>query len=162
MSKANSSLSASAKSRTTEFLSRIEAGKSAIEADVEANQGIYPFNGGRLSIEEVCRRAGIHAVSLHGPLHKDTTLKDLHRWLDGLLGNMAVGKKVVRKAVTQRADEWQRRFVDQANWVHRYHVLEAARIEELRAANARIAELEREVLRLTEQLGPRKIVSIRK
>lgn len=162
MSKTNTPLASNAKSRTAEFLRRIEAGKSAIEADVEKNEGIYPLNGGRLSIEEVCRRAGIHTVSLHGHLHKDTTLKELHRWLDDLLGSMAVGKKAVRKAVTQRADEWQKRFLEQANWVHRYHVLEAARIDELKAANARVAELEGEVLRLTEQLAPRKNVSILK
>lgn len=162
MSKTNASLVSNAKSRTAEFLRRIEDAKLAIEMDVEENQGIYPFNGGRLSIEEVCRRARIHAVSLHGPLHKDTTLKELHRWLDDLLGGMAVGKKVVRKAVTQRADEWQRRFLDQANWVHRYHVLEATRIEDLRTANARIVELEAEVIRLTGQQSPGKIVPIRK
>jgi len=162
MSKANTPLTSNAKSRTADFLRRIEAGKSAIEADVEKHEGIYPFNGGRLSIEEVCRRARIHAVSLHGPLHKDTTLKDLQRWLDDLLADMAVGKKEVRKAVTQRADDWQQRFLDQANWVHRYHVLEAARLEELRAANVRISQLEAEVLRLKEQVAPGKVVSLRK
>ena len=153
-----SPLVTSAKSRTKEFLAKIERAKTAVELDVERNEGVYPLNGGRLSLEEVCRRAGFRAVALHGPKHKETTRRDLQAWLDRLLQKMAVGKAEVRKAVTERAEEWEEKFNAQANWIHQYHLLETDRLAELMRASERIKELEREVLDLTVRLNQGKVV----
>lgn len=162
MSEKSSGLKENAKSRTVDFVRRIQAAKASIEADIEKGDGVYPFNGGRLSIEEFCRRAQIHVVSLHGPLHKTTTLADLRSWLEEVLSKTALGKKAVRRSVTERADEWRQKFMAQANWVHEYHLLEAVRIAEIESAQARIRDLEAENAQLTEAASQGKVIALRR
>ncbi len=45
-----------------------------IEKDVQNNSGLYPYNKGRITLQEVLRRAGLSAGVLEKPQHRD--LKD--------------------------------------------------------------------------------------
>ncbi|WP_292999921.1 hypothetical protein [Nevskia sp.] len=149
-----------AKSRTKTVLARIHTAKSVIELDIEQNEGVYPYNGGRLSAAELCRRAGVHEVTLHGPTHKSTTLRSVHTWLKEVSLRLITGKRVVRQRVTERADYWHQRFKASSDWVHRYHIEQAKQIELLTTAHARIKELETEVLLLKKQFVGGKVVPI--
>ncbi len=46
---------------------------ATIREEIKGCDGLYPNNGGRLTAAEVCRRAGIKSVTLHGEKHKHTT-----------------------------------------------------------------------------------------
>ena len=55
-----------------------------IEAEIVVNQGIYPFNYGRVTQSELCRRADVKKAMLQNPLRKDSTRVDFMAWLDAL------------------------------------------------------------------------------
>lgn len=101
-------LLASAKKRTQAVVTKLREAMKAIEAEIDANEGIYPLNGGKLSEAELCRRAGISNVTLSTPAHRDTTHKMVKAWLAGIKSSAVTGRKSVRRAVTDRADEWKR------------------------------------------------------
>ncbi|MBE1203683.1 hypothetical protein [Aminobacter carboxidus] len=133
---------ASRKAATT--LIKIERAKRAIELDLERYGGLYPYAEGRLTAEEVLRRAGLDRALLQKPRHKDLKGK-VNDWLKAIKEKQLKGKKVIRKAVTERVDnaedktdlirqQWvqaELEFVEQAN--------EIARL------NRRCAELEEEI-----------------
>jgi DNA mismatch repair ATPase MutS len=146
--------------RTANVVNKVRSALRAIELDIEANDGIYPYNGGRLTQAEVCRRAGIHKVTLHGPAHIETTRKSISEWLTATKRSLITGKRVVRKQVTERADSWRERYIKAAQWVDHYHredVVRQARIFELEAENAR---LRAECIELRAELSRGKVVCL--
>lgn len=161
MSKAESALKSHAKGRTGAVVSKIRAAMVAIELDIETNECIYPFNKGRVTKAEVCRRANVRDISLHGKAHRDTTLTMVNTWVTDIKSKLITGRRAVRSTVTKRADDWKNRYEETANWVHRYHVEDAHRREELKKAKARIVELKDEVDQLREQLTKGKVVPLK-
>ena len=93
--------------RTTKFVAKLTKAMREIEQDIAMNEGLYPYNAGRLSQAEVCRRAGVLNRSLQGKKHKDTTRVDVEAWRKGVLARIVSGKKDVRKMVTDRAEAWK-------------------------------------------------------
>lgn len=104
--------------RTTKFVSKLTKAMRAIEQDIATNEGLYPYNGGRLSQAEVCRRAGVLNRSLQGKKHKDTTRVEVETWLKRVLAGIVSGKRNVRKAVTERAETWKADAVKAAQAQH--------------------------------------------
>jgi hypothetical protein len=75
-----------------------------IEADIERNEGIYPFADGVVSSAEVLRRAGLSAAALQKKQHRE--LRDgVNAWVAGIASKLARGATVVRRAVTERVDD---------------------------------------------------------
>ena len=105
---APSGLIAFAKKRTQAVVTKLRASMKTIEAEIDAHEGIYPLNGGKLSQAELCRRAGISNVTLATPAHRDTTHKMVEAWLTRIKSTAVTGRKSVRRAVTDRADDWKR------------------------------------------------------
>ena len=101
-------LIASSKQRTTDFIQKIRTAMVKIEGEIDANHGVYPYNGGRLSQAELCRRADVTNVGLATPAHRNTTRKMVGDWLDRVNSSKITGRKSVRKAVTDRVDDWKR------------------------------------------------------
>jgi len=127
-----------------------------IQEEMAANGGIYPHNKGAVSAAEVARRCDYHPGTLHKERYNHLR-GELQDWLDALKGVGVVGKSRVRKALAQRAEEW-RELYESLVEVHRMSETD------LMQAQARIVELEQEVSRLRELLGPRgelKVVPIR-
>ncbi|MBC7681919.1 MAG: hypothetical protein H7172_06260 [Ferruginibacter sp.] len=90
--------------RTAAALARLHKAMRDIEAEIAAHQGIYPFNHGRVTQSELCRRADVKKATLQTPLHKDTTRVDILRWLDGLSAQLAHTRDGTRERVTEVAD----------------------------------------------------------
>jgi hypothetical protein len=151
-----------AKSRTEEVRRKVSEAMRAIELDIEQNEGIYPFNGGRLTQAEVCRRAGIRNVTLGGKAHKDTTREMVRVWLDGIEKNLVAGKRAVRKAVTQRADDWHARYLAAARMSDLYHIQFVDLNDKLKKSGVRISELEAENVQLRSELSHGKVVRMPK
>ncbi|AWH33919.1 hypothetical protein C1930_14150 [Stenotrophomonas sp. SAU14A_NAIMI4_8] len=133
---------------------------SAMERDIDANEGIYPFNGGRASKAEVCRRAGVSKVTLQGFAHRATTSKRIDAWLKGLRDKMLVGRKSVRKAVTLRADNWRELYLQAVRQTDLYRIEAIAQQHLLSTAQQQIAELELQVKGLLQAASAGKVVSI--
>jgi hypothetical protein len=125
-----------------------------IERDIEDNEGIYPFNNGRLSLAEVCRRASVHKVTLQGSTHRTTTKVVIKNWLDSL-GQLSVkGAKTVRKRVTASIDEWRDRYFTIAQKYNEMYAIHMVSLQtKLEASQARISELESENMDLRIKLS---------
>ena len=70
--------------RTEAAVTRLHKAMRDIEAEIAAHQGIYPFNFGRVTQSELCRRADVKKATLQNLVHKDTTRVEIMVWLDGV------------------------------------------------------------------------------
>ena len=148
----NESLALYAKSRSEGVCVRLRKAMATIEKEIEEGGGIYPFNNGRLSMAEVCRRAGIHKITLQGEAHKNTTKVVLKEWLSRLESRMIVGSKAVRRRVADTVDDWKGRYDDLARSYNEMYAIEiVSRNTKLNEALAKITELEKEIIRLRAQ-----------
>jgi uncharacterized small protein (DUF1192 family) len=75
-----------------------------IEADIAAHHGVYPFNHGRVTQSELCRRADVKKATLQTPLHKDTTRVQILAWLDTVTAGLTITRDATREKVTAVAD----------------------------------------------------------
>jgi hypothetical protein len=119
-------------------VAKLDRAKSIVAKEIEANEGIYPHNKGRVTQAELCRRAGIGKATLQGPAHKDTTRVAINDWLKALSRGVVQGHRNVRRTVTDRADEWNRLYGEIAD---SYAIAELELVEEKR----KTARLEREL-----------------
>lgn len=130
-----------AKARSAAFVAKIQKAMNTIEEEIEENEGLYPYNGGRLSQAELCRRASVTNVALQAPSHKDTTRKWVEKWINSVHQRLTTGKKSVRKAVTDRMESWKEQHKAVAT-AYAVVILELGerdtRIEELEAENAKL------------------------
>jgi hypothetical protein len=63
-------LLAASKARTTDVIAKVREAMKQMELDIQNSEGIYPFNGGRITVAEVCRRAKISNMTLQAPSHR--------------------------------------------------------------------------------------------
>ena len=91
--------------RTEAALKRLRTAMTEIEAEIATHNGIYPFNHGRVTQSELCRRADVKKATLQNPLHKDSTRVEIMAWLDALNSNLMQTRDSTRERVTARADE---------------------------------------------------------
>lgn len=147
-----------AKSRTDAVVEKLQSAMAKIELEIDSNDGIYPVNGGRLSKNEVCRRAKVSPVTLQGPAHRKTTSKTVDEWLQQIRRRMLLGAATVRKTVTERAENWETLYLAAARQTDLYRIEAIAKDQEIQAANKRIKELQTEVDDLRIQLARGKVV----
>lgn len=145
---------------------KIQAAKRAIEADIEKNGGIYPFTK-VITQAEVCRRAGVSRMTLQKDQHRQTR-DDIKVWLRELTLKVSSGAKVVRRAVTERIEEYRTAYVGIAQAYHVAELEHAQRAAELQQAEAtiaqlrdRLAELQHRNAELLEQVSAGKVVRLR-
>lgn len=125
--------------RTQAMLQRLHQAMHDIEAEIATHQGVYPYNHGRVTQSELCRRADVKKATLQTPQHKDTTRVEVMAWLDRLSLQLAETRDAARERVTAVAD-------DLAQELQRMQ-------RELAQAQARIAELVAENTRLRQALS---------
>ena len=132
--------------RTEAALGRLHQAMRAIEADIQANHGIYPLNFGRVTQSELCRRADVKKATLQNPVHKDTTRVDIMAWLDDLNAVLTQTRTHTRERVTAVADTLS---ADLANLTQAKQALEVQLLE----ATALIKQLQIENALLKNQRG---------
>ena len=91
--------------RTEAALQRLRNAMREIEAEVATHQGVYPFNHGRVTQSELCRRADVKKATLQNPVHKDTTRVEIMTWLDTLAVRLTQTREGTRARVTAVADD---------------------------------------------------------
>ncbi len=128
----------SAKDRTGAISVRVRDALKSMETDIERHQGLYPYNAGRLTQSEVCRRAGISKQTLQNQTHRNTTRLLIDEWLDTVRRRTITGSHVVRRAVTDRVEAWKKLHSDIAHayLIDSMHLINARRrINELEILN---------------------------
>jgi hypothetical protein len=123
--------------RTGAALERLRRAMSDIEADISLHKGVYPFNHGRVTQSELCRRADVKKATLQNQVHKDTTRVEIIRWLDALNLKLTQTRASTRDRVTAIAD-------DLVAEVQRLTQANADMQEQLGVARRRVVQLERE------------------
>ena len=125
--------------RTEAALARLHKAMRDIEAEIAAHQGVYPFNFGRVTQSELCRRADVKKATLQNPVHKDTTRVEIMAWLDVVSAQLAHTRDGTRERVTEVADSL-------AAEVERLRL-------ELKASQQRVTRLEAENAALRQSHG---------
>lgn len=97
--------------RTAKLEQQVTQAMLAIQAEMQANGGIYPHNGGAVSMVELARRAGISESSFYKKDPENIALKErAGLWLDTLKKKETVGRMRVQKTFAQRAEDWREKY----------------------------------------------------
>lgn len=132
--------------RTVQMEQKVVQAMQSIQADIQANGGIYPHNGGAVSMAELARRAGISESSFYKKEPGNRALKErADLWLETLKKKETIGRMRVRKTISQRAEDWKKK----------YHALEQRHIRtelELQSMQADAQTLRKDNAALLEQL----------
>jgi chromosome segregation ATPase len=139
-----------------------------IEHDVEVNNGVYPFGNGKLSRQEVFRRAALGPAVLEKkrtPEERERNAamkRKLEEWLGHASARMLRGAKTIRRAITARVDEANEELkAIRQRWVEaELEYLDCQ--EKLAAANSTIGDLRKQAARLEAELGGNKVVPMRR
>jgi len=141
--------------RTAQMETQVTDAMVAIKGDMQANGGIYPHNGGAVSMAELARRANINESTFYKKGNEK--LKERGSlWLDTLRKKETVGRMRVKKDLTKRAEDWRHKH----DALQQRHILtelqlqasEAEREDERGISQEKIATLERENTALREEL----------
>lgn len=158
-SKPGEALVEHAHARTDQVRTKLRDAMKTIELEIEHNDGIYPFHGGRLSMSEVCRRAKVHKVTLQGRSHRDTSKPMIEAWIKGLKARLVTGRKTVRKTVTARADDWEAQYKDVARKFNEMYAIDViAKDKTIAELTERLVTLEAENQMLRSELSAGKVV----
>lgn len=82
--------------RTEAALQRLRQAMATIEAEIEAHGGNYPYNHGRMTQSELCRRADVKKATLQNPVHKDTTRVEIIQWCDAINARLIQARDLAR------------------------------------------------------------------
>lgn len=133
--------------RTFQMEQAVMQAIQAIQADMHANGGIYPHNGGAVSMAELARRADISESSFYKKDPVNLALKErANLWLDTLKKKETVGRMRVKKSLVQKAEDWQQK----------YRALEQRHIRtelELQSLEAQMHKLQKDNAALLDQLS---------
>ena len=95
--------------RTDEVTSKVRVAMAAIDEVLVANGGAYPHNKGRLTLNELARRAEIHNTTLHADRYKDL-LNEVRSWLQRPKNEASFEPKTGRRTTRELLDEYRTQF----------------------------------------------------
>lgn len=139
------------KARSDAIAQKLFAAMRKIDEEIEANEGIYP--GGRITANEVCRRASVHIQTLHSPAHKDTTRRIIEEWLDKKKTRTVAKAK---KIAVDRIDHWKAEHAKVASQIVIYELELQEKDNEIREMKAQVEALQAKV----EAMAAGKVTSI--
>lgn len=96
--------------RSSEVEAKVREAMATIKKEMAANGGMYPQHGGKVSINEVARRAGISQTTLFSPKQKELG-RTVKAWVDSLKKTETVTRTRVRRTFQQRAEDWRSLFL---------------------------------------------------
>lgn len=132
--------------RTEAALQRLRQAMAQIEAEILSHGGHYPYNHGRMTQSELCRRADVKKATLQNPVHKDTTRVEVIEWCDAINARLAQARDLARLEASSVAPQ------EDASHPALQQELDELR-RRLEAALRHNAELEQENAALRARLG---------
>lgn len=100
--------------RSAQVELKVRDAMETILAQIKENGGIYPKNGGAVSMNEVARVANISQTTLFSPKQKALG-QVVKAWLGSLKKKEVIGRMRVQRKSTERADDWRRKYLDMQN-----------------------------------------------
>jgi hypothetical protein len=97
--------------RTAEVETKVREAMVTIQKEMATNKGIYPENGGAVSMNEVARRAKISETTLFSPKQKELG-KIVKAWVESLKKTEIIGRKNVQRTVFERSEDWRKKCLD--------------------------------------------------
>jgi hypothetical protein len=137
---------------------KVLAAMKEMEAEIDSNKGVYPYNSGRISQQEVLRRASLSAAALQKSTHEDLR-NEVNAWLGRVTKKAITGAKSVRRSVMDRVDETK---TDLDRIMQQWAEFELEYIDAQQALsqkNDRIVELERDIEHL-RSLAPGRTLTV--
>lgn len=132
--------------RTEAALQRLRQAMAQIEAEIDSHGGHYPYNHGRMTQSELCRRADVKKATLQNPVHKDSTRVEVIDWCDAINARLAQARDLARLEAGSVASQ------DETKHPALQQELDELR-RQLDAALRHSAELERENAALRARLS---------
>lgn len=96
--------------RTAGVETQVREAMATIKKEMAENNGIYPNNGGAISMIEVARRAKISETTLFSPKQKELG-KNVKAWVESLKKTEIVGRKNVQRSVFERSEDWRHKYL---------------------------------------------------
>jgi hypothetical protein len=143
MSDRTQSMLAYQASQRQKTVDAIEAAKKVIETEFEQH-GYYPHNGGRLSKQEVLRRAGVSAQTLKNATHKETA-EALDRWLNRVKKTAPTLKPEADDAKASKIEALEQKLAEMAAHYDRFKLEYNELLHRCEALEAENADLRRQV-----------------
>lgn len=130
--------------KTAKVHQNVDDAIRTITDEMKANGGIYPHNGGAVSMAEIARRAEINEATFYKKDNK--ALKErASLWLDTLKKKETVGRMRVRKTFKQRAEGWHEKY----KALETRHCITELQFQQLQAEHEK---LQRDYANLLEQM----------
>lgn len=130
---------------------RVREAMVTIQKEMSANNGIYPENGGAVSMNEVARRAKISETTLFSPKQKELG-KNVKAWVESLKKKEIVGRKNVQRTVFERSEDWRNKYLSlQDTHIATELDLQDAKVQ-LQDAQKALSELHKKYDALLEQM----------
>lgn len=134
----------------------------AIELEIDGNDGIYPYNDGKLTVDELLRRAGKSAAYLQKKIPKIEALKkEVNEWIRRVKGQAAIGAPSVRKAVNERVNAAKQELTDLRQAYSESELLLTSVTAKLAEAAKKVDRLEQENADLLKKLAGKTVVEFK-
>jgi chromosome segregation ATPase len=137
----------------------LEGMMQKIEEDIDDNECIYPYNKGKITVDELLRRAGKSPAYLQKNTPKIKALKlEVNAWIKRIKGQIASGAPSVRREVNERVKR-SKKEAEEVRQAYAEAELELSRtLAELAKAKQTIDELEMQNTALRMRLTGQTVV----
>lgn len=140
--------------RTAQVDIKVRKAILTIQQEMATNDGIYPNNGGAVSMNEVARRAKISETTLFSPKQKELG-KFVKDWIESLKKKAIVGRKNVQRSHFERSKDWHKKYLSlQDTHITTELELQDAKVQ-LQEALQSLADMKKKYSTLLEQLHQR-------
>lgn len=144
--------------RTAQMAQQVTQAMQAIQADMQANGGIYPNNGGAVSMAELARRADISESSFYKKNPDNSALRERAAlWLETLKKKETVGRMRVKKTFAQRAEDWREKY----HALEQRHICTELELQSLEVESQKIRAENAALVQLLHKHGVTKIIPIK-
>ncbi|MFS2162429.1 hypothetical protein [Variovorax sp. Varisp62] len=134
---------ANGESRSQEIRTKMKNAMALIDQELIEHRDVYPYNEGRLTLEEICKRGGIGKVTLYGKKHRELKTQ-IDDWLSAIKERIL--KSRTEDSDTRVAEPAPRTWEEMYKEIGNAYAIDALRWREDRAlrevADQRILELE--------------------
>jgi hypothetical protein len=100
--------------RTAQVELKVRNAMESIRKEISENGGVYPKNGGAVSMNEVARIACISQTTLFSPKQKALG-QTVKAWVETLKKTDVVGRLRVQRKAHERAEDWRKKLIDMQN-----------------------------------------------
>ena len=140
--------------RTAQVDIKVRKAILTIQQEMATNDGIYPNNGGAVSMNEVARRAKISETTLFSPKQKELG-KFVKDWIESLKKKAIVGRKNVQRSHFERSKDWHKKYLSlQDTHITTELELQDAKVQ-LQEAHQSLADMKKKYSTLLEPLHQR-------